>query len=63
MATIWWLYFLCIREASHLRGLRLVIEARSDVFVCSAGQGKNREGGVFEISVRKFTKTIPSPEI
>lgn len=62
MATARWLYFLCIREASHFRGLRLGIEARSDVFVCPAGQGKNREGGVEEIFVRKFTETIPSPE-
>jgi hypothetical protein len=29
----------------------LEIEARSDVFVCPAGQGKKREGGVIEISV------------
>jgi hypothetical protein len=43
MATIGWLYFLCIREASHLRGLRQGFEARSHIFVCPSGQGKNGE--------------------
>jgi hypothetical protein len=37
------MFFVSRVGESHLRGFRKEIEARSHIFVCPAGQGKNGE--------------------
>jgi len=67
MTTGRWLYFLCIREASHLRGLRLGREARSHIFVChevtrqkwrAAGCENFPSGKLFVAESKSFTKNL-----